>query len=168
MLPSSRYDSLLQYYSWRTNLPWEIIKKQMMAESSGNPKATSQVGARGLLQLMPQTADWIAGQIGPIDPLNPEDSIKAGTWYDAWLLSRINSMLQSLGEAAQDDRHRFMLTSYNGGLGYTLATLKGIQTYDWPTFSEAFRKVVFKGKRPDHRQALGYAEKILPPKPVSG
>ena len=53
MKPSDRFDSLIRYWGERVQLPFDLLKAQMMAESSGNPKAESPVGAKGLFQLMP-------------------------------------------------------------------------------------------------------------------
>src|ERR1700722_7402478 len=44
----------------------DIINRQMMAESNGNPKAISEKGAIGLMQLMPDTAARL--NVNPNDP----------------------------------------------------------------------------------------------------
>ena len=52
------------------------------------------MGATGLMQLMPDTAKWIAGKLGEEyseDSLtNPETNIKYGTWYLRYLLDKYN------------------------------------------------------------------------------
>lgn len=56
------------------------------AESKYQTSAESPVGARGLMQIMPETAVWIAQQM-KIEALNPDDlhdpelNISLGCWY---------------------------------------------------------------------------------------
>ncbi|MFZ4665222.1 MAG: transglycosylase SLT domain-containing protein [Prochlorotrichaceae cyanobacterium] len=52
-------------------------------ESRFMPGIVSSAGAVGLMQVMPDTADWIAAQIevGNYALNDPNDSIKFGTWY---------------------------------------------------------------------------------------
>ncbi|MBW1915594.1 MAG: lytic transglycosylase domain-containing protein [Deltaproteobacteria bacterium] len=54
-----------------------LIKAIIMAESSYDPLAESYKGAKGLMQLMPATADFFGVQ----DLFNPEDNIDAGVQY---------------------------------------------------------------------------------------
>ncbi len=94
--------------------PVPVIAAQIMQESKFNPLARSQVGAQGLMQFMPTTATWAgqAGVDGPVQPLNPQWSIRAGVWYDRWIYDRVKTA------ATECDRWAFVLSSYNGGLGY--------------------------------------------------
>jgi soluble lytic murein transglycosylase-like protein len=93
--------------------PVPVVAAQIMQESKFNPMARSQVGAVGLMQFMPATAEW-AGQVGiagPVQPLNPQWSIRAGVWYDRWLYDRVKA-------DSECDRWAYVLSGYNGGLGY--------------------------------------------------
>jgi soluble lytic murein transglycosylase-like protein len=54
-----------------------LVKAIIMAESSYNPKAVSRRGARGLMQLMPQTAR----AFGVEDSFNPLQNINGGVRY---------------------------------------------------------------------------------------
>jgi soluble lytic murein transglycosylase len=75
-------------------------------ESRFSPRAVSPVGAVGLMQLMPGTADEMARQHGLAGPLNlsaPELNLRLGTSYLKSLLDRYQG---DLVEA---------LAAYNGG-----------------------------------------------------
>ena len=54
-----------------------LVKAVIMVESRYNPKAVSEFGAKGLMQLMPGTA--VA--LGVEDVFNPEENIHAGVAY---------------------------------------------------------------------------------------
>lgn len=93
--------------------PAPVIAAQISQESGWNPTARSPVGAQGLMQFMPATAEWaaVAGAFGTIEPFNPAWSIRAGVWYDRWLFERIKADTPC-------DQWHFSLSAYNGGLGY--------------------------------------------------
>ncbi|MGI8556217.1 MAG: lytic transglycosylase domain-containing protein [Pyrinomonadaceae bacterium] len=59
-----------------------LIYSQMHQESSFKLKATSNKGARGLMQLMPATAI----RFGVTDIYNPKQNIEAGVKYMRWLM----------------------------------------------------------------------------------
>ena len=61
-----------------------LIVAQMKQESSFNRGATSHKGARGLMQLMPDTAR----RFGVRNIFNPKQNIDAGVKYMRWLLDK--------------------------------------------------------------------------------
>lgn len=75
------------------NLSPALIAAVILNESSFNPKAVSPVGARGLMQLMPDTAEWIAQKMR-LDNYSfeqmedPETNIRFGCWYLNFLSNR--------------------------------------------------------------------------------
>lgn len=98
--------------TWGASAPVALFAAQVHAESSWNSAARSPVGALGLAQFMPATADWIDDaypDLGPNQPANPDWALRALTRYDLHLYERVHSV---------DDcnRHAFMLAAYNGGL----------------------------------------------------
>ena len=79
------------------------------AESGGQANACSPAGARGLMQLMPETAEWCARQMGlknfTAEQLNdPAVNIDMGCWYLKHLYGEFNG-----NETA-------VITAYNAGL----------------------------------------------------
>ena len=99
--PIDYYDEIKKY----SNTP-ELMLALMREESYFNPKATSSVGARGLMQLMPATASEIYGsKINPEDLYNPEFNIQLGNTYYTKLRNSLNGYDISA------------VASYNGGIG---------------------------------------------------
>ena len=72
------------------SLPRGLIQAVMRQESAFDPQASSPVGARGLMQLMPTTARRVAQEAGiallPEDVLRPDINIQLGATYLAKLL----------------------------------------------------------------------------------
>lgn len=70
--------------------PW-LVAAVVRVESNFRPSVTSPRGARGLMQLLPETARWVSEQMGDAaffeDLLyDPEVNVRLGTWYLADLL----------------------------------------------------------------------------------
>jgi soluble lytic murein transglycosylase-like protein len=61
-------------------------------ESGFNNSMVSSANARGVMQIMPGTWDWVQHQLapGPLDPASPNDNVKAGVLY-------LGSLLRSTG-----------------------------------------------------------------------
>ena len=84
--------------------PWHVAAV-IRCESSFDPNAESGVGARGLMQIMPETGRWIAGKFGE-DEEYTEDSLfdvptnlKYGCWYLSWLKDRFRGDLTNVTAA---------------------------------------------------------------------
>jgi soluble lytic murein transglycosylase len=69
-----------------------FVASVILAESSYNPEAVSSADARGLMQLLPSTAEWVAGKLDePYDERNlfvPAVNIRYGSWYLKFLMDR--------------------------------------------------------------------------------
>ncbi|MBI4371948.1 MAG: lytic transglycosylase domain-containing protein [Elusimicrobia bacterium] len=83
---TDRWDELILKYARFYHVDARLVKSIMAAESEFRSKATSPVGARGLMQVMPATSGWMGV---PADSLyDPEMGVKAGTAYLQYLLKR--------------------------------------------------------------------------------
>ncbi len=80
-------------------------------ESGFNNGVVSSANARGVMQVMPGTWDWIEQNLsGPLDPASPQDNVKAGSLYLRQLLedtggderTAVAAYYQGLGSVQQD------------------------------------------------------------------
>ena len=71
------YQSIINQTAHRHQVDPALVKAIIMAESGYNPKAISEKGAMGLMQLMPETAE----ALGVEDSFNPEHNIEGGVRY---------------------------------------------------------------------------------------
>lgn len=159
MKPYERWDSLVRYYAEKHTLPYELVKRQMMAESAGNPRAVSSAGAKGLMQLMPGTA-W---ELGVKDPFNPDESLRAGTEY----LARQRTAIRALvSEISEEEALRCALASYNCGYGYVRRAIRllldaGLPV-TWPSVLARLSDVRIGRKRPIVWQVARYVADVFP------
>lgn len=118
---------------WGISAPVATFAAQIHQESLWRADAVSRVGARGMAQFMPATAEWIAGAypaLGPQpQPASPAWAIRALVTYDRHIWD---------GLSAADDCHRMAktLSGYNGGPGWVtrderLAASRGLDPSRW-------------------------------------
>lgn len=104
-----RYEELVFKYANNYDNDPYLVTSIMYRESKFNARAVSPRGAIGLMQIMPDTADWIAGHIKTDfqveDLYQPEINIHFANWYIANLLQEFDGNLI------------LMLAAYNGGRG---------------------------------------------------
>lgn len=72
------------------NIDPALIKAIIMAESGYNPQAISKKGAKGLMQLMPKTAE----ALGVEDIFNPTHNINGGVKYFKQLLKQFEGDIE--------------------------------------------------------------------------
>lgn len=85
----------------RNGLDPRLVAAVIFAESTFNPRATSPVGARGLMQVMPGTGRWLLERRGErlartADLYEPELNVALGTSYLAELIGRFGSVEHAL------------------------------------------------------------------------
>jgi hypothetical protein len=96
---SEAYDSIIEKYASDYHLDASLIKSIIATESGFNPKAISPKGARGLMQLMPATAE----QLGVSNSFDPEQNIQGG-------VKHLRSLMTSFNEDIS-----LSLAAYNAG-----------------------------------------------------
>lgn len=116
----SRYDELIKAGAKKLNWDWRLLAAIIYQESKFINKDESWAGARGLMQLMPETAK----QFGAKDPDNPSQNIKAGVNYLLYLDKFWNKSIHDPNE-----RLKFVLASYNVGLTHIVDAKKLAQKY---------------------------------------
>ena len=89
------YRDIISSIASEYNLAPSLIAAVIMNESSFRPAVESSVGARGLMQVMPDTAEWIAHKLRMddyrLDQLyDPETNIRFGCWYLNYLSTLFN------------------------------------------------------------------------------
>ena len=82
-------------YSNEFDVPEALVYAVIRTESNFDPEARSNVGAIGLMQLMPDTLDWLARLLDEEAPTgeitDPETNIKYGTYYLRHLYDRFGN-----------------------------------------------------------------------------
>jgi soluble lytic murein transglycosylase len=111
------YQELVEHYAEEYHVDSALVASVIMNESKFKNDVHSHRGAIGLMQLMPDTAEWIAEQMGDdgfsVEKLHePETNIRYGTWY--------LSSLQR--EFAGNDI--LVLAAYNAGKGNVYAWMQ--------------------------------------------
>ena len=86
---SHEFDSIINKYASYYQLDPSLIYSIIATESGFNPKAVSSKGARGLMQLMPETAN----RLGVKDSFDPEQNIHAGTRHFRSLMDTFDNNL---------------------------------------------------------------------------
>lgn len=105
----SEWDDVLRIKSQDYNLDWRLVASLIYQESRFKPDAVSWMGAFGLMQLMPRTAE-----IFGIDyESSPEDNIEAGMKYLKKLDNRLKDII-----ADDEQRLKFVLAAYNAGIAH--------------------------------------------------
>lgn len=96
-----RFDDIIHEASTRYQIPFAFIKGVIKVESNFNPLVVSPVGAQGLMQLMPGTADFL----GVDDAFDPRQNIFGGTKLLRILTNKYNGDIN------------LILSAYNAGDG---------------------------------------------------
>ena len=92
MVYPMEYTELIRSRAAAEGLEPAYVAAVILAESSYDPQAVSSVNAQGLMQIMPETGQWIAGKFDETYVegclFDPETNIRYGCWYLGYLLRR--------------------------------------------------------------------------------
>lgn len=144
----SKYDELFQKYGSLYGFDWLFLAAQAYQESRFDPSARSHCGAKGLMQMMPETAR----EMGFRDVVTPELGIHAGVKYLAKLYNGVD------GQVVQTDKLCFALASYNAGPGHVsdarqITRLQGLDPNRWHGHVETGLKLL---SRPEYASQVPY------------
>jgi soluble lytic murein transglycosylase-like protein len=98
---SAPYEAAITEHARREGVAEDLVRAVIQVESAFNPRAVSEKGAMGLMQLMPATAK----DLGVTDPFDPNQNIRGGVAYLKQLLTRYNQKVE------------LALAAYNAGMG---------------------------------------------------
>ena len=99
-----KYSIYVEKYAERFDVDENLIYAIIKVESNFNPNATSDAGAKGLMQVMDATAAECASKLNiTADPFDPEDNIMLGTYYLSTLIEYYGSVNNAIA-------------AYNGGM----------------------------------------------------
>jgi hypothetical protein len=141
--PAPALGDVVRVAADRNKIDPALIMSVIRSESAFRANAVSAKGARGLMQLMPQTAS----RLGVVNPLDPIANVEGGTLYLRQLLDRYNNDLVKA------------LAAYNAGPG------RVDQYGGLPPYAET-RAYVTEIVRDFNRQKL--AERRVPAAPGVG
>lgn len=87
------FNEYVEKYSSEFSVPEYIIYSVIKVESDFDKDAESEMGACGLMQLMPETYQWLTEVKNEKarDILDPEENIKYGTYYLSMLYEKYQS-----------------------------------------------------------------------------
>ena len=162
----TQYDHYFSKYSKRNfgpNFDWRYFKAQAIAESRLKKNAQSQVGAVGIMQIMPRTYAEIVKRSRYIKGSgnNPQWNIAAGIYYNRsiWKIFKAERPFQ--------DRLDFMFGAYNAGKGNILKAQRHTMSTElnpnlWTSIEKTLPRVTGKHSK----ETLDYVNKIKEVKAV--
>lgn len=117
--PATLWDDVIEEQAREHGVRADLVRAVIQVESAFNPRARSRVGAMGLMQLMPGTAE----ELGVTNPWDPEQNIRGGVTY-------LRSLLDQFG-----GNEELALAAYNAGpnavarYGYTVPPYRETRDY---------------------------------------
>ena len=127
------YADLITRYAAQQGLDPALVSAIILCESSFDPMAESRLGARGLMQLMEDTAGWVAHKLDEDGPdysfdrlYDPETNIRFGTWYLGYLARRFDGDAKKIVcayHAGQGNVDKWLANPQYSSDGVTLDTI---------------------------------------------
>jgi len=111
------YSQEIEKYSTEYGVDKALVYAIIKKESGFNPMSVSSAGAVGLMQLMPETAEWFAESIGESysynSLFNPDYNIMIGVRYLKYLFNKFSNL-------------SLVLCAYNAGEGVTAKWVQNV------------------------------------------
>ena len=103
-----KYESIVEKYSNQYNIDKSLILAVIKTESSFNPESVSNVGAMGLMQIMPDTHEWLSGKLGRDEDVSVLFNEDTGIEYGTYLLRILLDEFHNIETA---------IAAYHAGMG---------------------------------------------------
>lgn len=131
------HKEIIYKYAQEYNVDPLLVAAIIRAESKFNSQAESKMGAKGLMQLMPETAAWAAKKMGMTDfttqkLYETDTNIKIGCWYLANLSKEFKG------------NNLLVIAAYNGGRGNVKGWVKSEQ---WQGEKDKLEQIPFAETR---------------------
>lgn len=144
-----KYEEAIIESARKYQLDPSLVAAIVFVESKYVPTASSYRGAMGLMQIMPDTGKWIAGQLGIKDfdknmLFDPVTNVFFGCWYLANLQQEFNNDLI------------VVLAAYNAGRGNVK---RWLESNTWDGCQESINQLPFPETRRYIQQVLAVYEK---------
>lgn len=95
-----RYNQFVEVYALENELSEYFVYAVIECESGFDPNAVSHTGATGLMQIMPDTFDWIGGKLKKDLPysmaIDPKTSIEYGCYFYGYLMKKYKNEATAL------------------------------------------------------------------------
>ena len=118
----SPYDHIFKQYADSIGWDWRLLASMSYNESQFDSTLVSWAGARGIMQLMPSTARYFSDK--GCDILSNRENVAAATRDIASLNKSLKKKVED-----EDERIKFILASYNSGLGHVFDAVALAQKY---------------------------------------
>ena len=143
------YEGLIYRNAMQQDVSPYLVAGVILAESKFIHQARSPKGATGLMQVMPETAQWIAeqmndGEYSSEDLNDPQINIRLGTWYLASLKKEFSA------------NEVLMLAAYNGGRGNVK---QWMNKYGWDMEFADTKQIPFQETRDYVGKVLKYKKR---------
>lgn len=149
------YGEFVTYYSSEFDVPEPLIYAVIRTESGFDAEARSHAGAVGLMQLMPDTFDWLSRLLDEKSPTgdiaDPETNIKYGTYYLRHLYDRFGSWQTAVAayNAGHGRVEGWLKDPKYSGDGKNLINIPIEETYNYVNkvndSYEAYNKLYYNG-----------------------
>jgi len=141
-----KYENEINKYCSTYNVETALVEAVIKEESKFKERALSKSGAIGLMQIMPETGDWISYTLHekPGDLYEVDRNIRYGTWYLAELSNEFG------------DNKVLALAAYNAGRG---TVWHWIEEYAWDKDFGEVNKIPYPETRDYVRRVLKSYEK---------
>ncbi len=115
-----QYQKEIRLASSQSKLDPFLVSAIIRVESNFKSDKISSKGAVGLMQLMPNTAEWILNVTGSSEDISnrmttPDVNIQVGTWYISSLQKQFEQRISKM--ELKEDRIALVAAAYNAGPG---------------------------------------------------